>query len=90
MGVGYKRGNTNLSHRSFATVFDYGLESAPSFEAGLKYRFKVSNSSRFGFRAKASLDRNKLFLRDTLSAGQGIDNFEFDDLRFGVGLSYYF
>ena len=90
IGAGYKRGNSDISHRTFSLIYDYALEAKVSFEIGAKYRFKVGRSSRIGFRAKLGYDRNEVFRRDFNGVEETPRDFVFDDLRFGLGLSYYF
>lgn len=89
-GIGYKRGSADLSHRTFATYYNYSIEAYPVYEVGVKYRFTIDKSNRIGLRAKFAYDRNKLYLRDTPTLLETPRDFVFDDLRFGIGLSYYF
>ena len=54
LGIGYKRGSSNLSHRTFDTFYNYSLEARPVYEVGAKYRFSVNKGNRIGLRAKFS------------------------------------
>ena len=59
-------------------------------ELGLKYRFSVDRNARIGWRLKLSFDRNRVSLQDNLNVLETPDHFEFQDLRLGTGISFYF
>ncbi len=97
VGVGFKRGNADVTSFALSSDYSFSYVGLPSFHTGIKYRFKAGDTVDdwvkigFGLNFMISQEATTYSIIDTVSSEDNINSqFSISQTKMLVGVNLYF